>query len=230
MIARSACLALVANLLCLTGMPTAADAGEREEVLAYVKKNVIGKTLEVRITSKIVNDKIETEFARRTTFTNLVETSSGLAFDEIAVINQVLFDLDEQGKRKSPGRREDRAVVRRHEYSARKSSGHVLGVGRIILNSSSDPTGVAYSERIALRGDSLIIHISGIGYDDFFAPGGRFEPATSDSREEFSVRDGKLRRVTKTTSYDVDPATLKRSEKRRDESELIDTESSPRTD
>lgn len=225
MIARISCFGLVVSLSCITSIPMEADAGERENVLIYIRKHVIGKTLEHRSTSKISEGKIETEFTRRTTFTNLVETSSGMAFDEVIIIKQVLYDLDEQGKRASPGRNQDRFIVVRHEYSVRKSTGHVLGIGRVLTNSLVDSTGAASSERISLKGNSLIIHRSALGYDDFFAPGGRFEPGTDDVQDEFSVRDGKLHRVETTTSYRVDPETLKRLGRLGEVDKLVDEES-----
>ena len=227
MIARSTCLGLAMNLLCITGIPTAADAGEREDVLSYLKKNIIGRTLEHQSTSKISEGKIETEFTRRTSFTNLVETSSGLAFDEIIVVKQVLYDLDGLGKRVAPGRQKDRVVVMRHEYAVRESTNHVLGIARVLTNTIANSTGVANSERITINGDSLVIHQSDVGYGDFYAPGGKYEPANSDSREEFSVGEGKLRRVTTRVSYNVDPETLNRRERRRDVPDLIDTELPP---
>jgi|GEM_PF-5191871 len=226
MIARFSCIGLVAGLLFTAGLPTTADAGEREEVVDYLRKNVIGRTLETRITEKIAQGKVETEFASRRTFSNLVETSAGLAFDETIVINQVLYDLDEHGKRVSPGRNKDRVIVMRHEYSVRQSTGRLLGISRVLSASTNDDlTGFAEAERITVKGDSLLIQVTTIGYEDFFAPGGKYEPTSTDWQDEFSVQGGKLRCVTKRTSYNVDPETLKRTVERIPLSDLIGTES-----
>jgi hypothetical protein len=225
MIARSVYFVSVLSLSCIWGSAAESSAGEREEILDYLKKNAIGRTLEHNSIFKIAEGKIETVFTRRTTFSGLIETPLGFAFDELIVINQVLYDLDEAGKRSSTGRKEDRVLVVRHEYRVRESTNRLVGLSRVISNSKYEPTGSANLERISLKNSSLVIDVTGLGYDDYFAPGGKYVPAISDSQGVFTLREGKLHRVTRYTSYDVDPDTLKRTKERLHQDDLVDQES-----
>ncbi|MHC5540970.1 hypothetical protein ACYOEI_22335 [Singulisphaera rosea] len=217
---RSRLAWFVAVLLAFEGRTLAA---EKEDVVAFLKKNVIGRKLEHRSTVKMANNTLETEFVRQTIYTNLQETSESFSFDVLFVIKQTIFDLDKEGKRTGPGRHEDRVLASRYELTIRKSTGRLLGSLRGLANSLTNPTGYTSLVRIELKGDRLIITNTNVGYGDYFGKEGRFEPATSDSQTVMELKEGKLYSKETTTSFNVDPETMQRTSKR-DEITNVDKE------
>ena len=89
----------------------------RESAVAFLKHNVMGKSVTCSITNKIPAETIETTFERRTSFTNLLETKNGFTFDEHYAIKQVVFDLDRDGEKVGEGRKVDRWGVIRYQIT-----------------------------------------------------------------------------------------------------------------
>src|SRR3954447_7032893 len=73
-------------------------ASEKDDVISFLKKNVIGRRLEHRSTDKIANNTVEAEFSRESVFANLQETADGFTFDKLIVIKQTNWDLDGEQK------------------------------------------------------------------------------------------------------------------------------------
>jgi hypothetical protein len=187
------------------------NESEQARVVRFLREHVIGKTVGVKETAKIANGKVETEFSSRRTFANLVETRDGFIFDVIWNIEQMNYDLDDDGRRIQPGHKKDRIGVGRYEAKHTQSAKRLIGFHRIVVNSYTDPTGFAEAIRVKLEGNSLIIDSSTINYTDFYAAGGRYRPCASESREEISLRDGKIEFKYTSEPYHVDPETLKRT-------------------
>src|SRR3954452_24029252 len=118
----------------------------------------------LRVVVKIANGKVEAEFSSRRTFANLVETQDGFAFDIVWSNEQTNYDLDKDGRRIEPGRKEDRVVVGRYEVVEAKSTKRLIGFERVVSNSRYDSTGAAEAIRVKLEGNSLIIELSTINY------------------------------------------------------------------
>lgn len=184
---------------------------ERGQVVRFLKANVIGKTLELKVISKIDRGKVEVEFHRKTTFCNLMESEKGFRFDEVASIRQTNFDLDANGKRIGEGRRVDRTVVVHWEVGERRSTGKLIGFGTFAVNTAVSPEGEFNTLSMGMEGDKLVMLRSTGMYSDFFATGGQFKPGAADTRIEMTVVRGKLERTARETPYDVDPKTMKRT-------------------
>jgi hypothetical protein len=184
---------------------------ERSQVVSFLKANVIGKTLELKVLSKIDRGNVEVEFHRKTTFSNLMESEKGFRFDEIASIRQTNFDLDVNGKRVGEGRRVDRTVVVHWEVGERLSTGKLVGFGTFAVNTAVSPEGEFSTLTMGMEGDKLVMLRSTGMYSDFFTAGGRFKPGAADTRIEMAVVKGKLERTARETPYDVDPKTMKRT-------------------
>ncbi len=207
------CLAALALGALIVPAPAEPPSGESEraQVVKFLKANVIGKTLEITINSKIDMGKVETEFNRRVTFCNLVESDKGIRFAEIAVIRQTNFDLDANGKRIGAGRRVDRTVMVNWEVGERLSTGKLVGFGTFPVNTAVSPAGEFGTLTMGMEDGKLVMMRSTGLYSDFFAAGGKFKPGAADTRIEMTVVKGKLERTATETPYDVDPKTLKRT-------------------
>ncbi|WP_406696426.1 hypothetical protein V5E97_36085 [Singulisphaera sp. Ch08] len=199
--------------------PAALAEGKRSEgtdltkVADFLREHVAGKSLETKITEKIDNGKIEAVFTRRSSIINVLNSRNSLVFDEIAVIEQTNFDLDKDGRRQMPGHKKDRALVLRYEIRQSKSTGALIGTSRVISNSIDDSLGSARSVRVKFEDAKLTLHEVSVGYDDYFARGDSYKPGVGETRRVVSLVDGKVRMTDDSTSYDVDPETMIRSNK-----------------
>ena len=202
--------------------PPAAKPGPRADVLAFLKDHAIGKSLTTGPTTGKLEEKLEYEFSRRTTFCDLTETDKGLTFDVVNVVTQTNYDLDDKGKRIPPGRVENRVVTARYELRQLESAPLLVGGARITANSAVDPTGSVGLIQMEMRDGKLMVRES-TQMTDYFAPGGKFRLVADENEVEFAVVGGKLQRTQTITSYDVDPATLKRTP-HGEPSKLVDKE------
>lgn len=202
----------------------AEDASDRARVVKFLKDHIIGKTVSVKVTEKIAKGEIETEFARTTSFVNFFETHNGFGFDMVFSIMQTNYDLDKDGQRVQPGRKEDRVLVTRYEVSERKSSNKLIGFSSYVTNTFHEDQFGASSIRVKLEEDVLSIDESTVLYNDFFAGGGKFKPGAVDVHSDFRVIAGKLKRTSTSKVFDVNPDTLERTARVGKNEVLIDNE------
>jgi hypothetical protein len=183
-----------------------------DAVAAFVQKNLIGRTIETSITSKITDGSLETEFTRRTMYINLVRSKDVFTFDMIILIKQKLWDLDKNGKRVNEKPRiKDRALVSRYGLRKSKSTGKAIG-GLILLTSSvSRPSLNGSAIRMWVSDGKLIMVSTTPLYYDRFAKGDKYKPGASKVTTEFVVKQGKLHATTVEKGFDVDPETLKQT-------------------
>ena len=181
------------------------------KIAGFLREHVAGKTLRTEITDKIDNGKIEAVFSRRTTLTNVLESPNVLVFDDIAVIEQTNYDLDKDGQRQMPGHKKDRTLVSRYEIRKSKSTGRVIGNVRIISSSFDEFIGSISSVKVKVEDNTLTLDETAVGYQDFFTQGDKYKPGVDETRVVFSLVGGKVRRTDDSTSYDVDPETMTRT-------------------
>ncbi len=183
-----------------------------QEVADFVESNLVGKTLETKVTSKISDDTLETEFHRRTMYTNLVRTDDTATFDAIVLIRQKLWDLDSNGKRTTDEPRvKNRALVIRYGVHASKATGDAIGTSSILTNSIAPTPGQGSGIQMRVKDKKLILVVSTPMYFDAFAKDDKYRPAASTATTIFSVTEEKLTAETVEIGYDVNPTTLERS-------------------
>lgn len=216
---------LILGTFVAVSIPSGAVASDREDIIKFLRKNVIDRTIAAKITVKMANNTVETDFERRTTFSYLVETKDGFMFDAVIAIKQDIYDLDDDGKRIKPGRIENRNLTVRYEFSLRKSTGRMRGFSRLIANSTGQAiTGLAQSAEARIDGDTLVVDSETIGYSDHWGKGGEFFPGAHESNAVYSMRDGRLRRTETNNFFDVDPKTMKRTPNRDKPEVMIEEE------
>jgi hypothetical protein len=190
-----------------------ADESRRaiDQLADFLKQNAIGKTLEWKFEGPIADGKFETEFQRHTTFSNFTEYRNGLAFDEIAVIQQVNYDLDEAGNRVGEGIEKNRVLTVRWELGHRASSGGVTGFRRIVSNSMDTEVGWCQATRIVQENGRWVAYSEDPIYSDHFSSGDTVVPGMEKVREEIWFEDQRLYRQTTRQAFYVDPDTWKKT-------------------
>jgi hypothetical protein len=73
-----------------------------------------------------------------------------------------------------------------------------------------DSTGSASSVLLKMDGEKLVLRVSTVGYDDFFAAGGQYKPGICDSESVFAISGGKLRVGEVEHNFYIDLPTSKR--------------------
>ncbi len=231
---KSWCIYLGGVVLLVLGMsavgrPCLADEekggdSEPDRVYAFVKANVIGKTLERKTTAKIANDKVEAEFVRRMQFLNLTRTAETISFHAIVIIKQKNYDLDDRGQRlDKPPQVTDRSLVTRYMVRQMKSTGKLVGSLTLLIFSTQEP-GAPDGLQIGMEGGSMVMVQTTSLYDDFFGAAGAFKPGASRTKWTFSVEGGKLRLTTHDKAFDVDPETLERTPWKSERAPYVDNE------
>ncbi len=179
------------------------------QVVDFVEKHLAGKTLEAKTTSKVNGEQLETEFHRKTMYTNVIRTKDTATFDAIILIQQRLWALDSEGKRKSESPTlKDRALLIRYGVHASKSTGEAVGTSEILTNSLSPTVGMGSAIQMRVSDSKLILVATTPTYSDGFATVDSYKPIASQDTVTFSVLDGKLVAETVELSFDVDPGRL----------------------
>jgi hypothetical protein len=208
------CFALNGLDLVSAGEPES-EATDRLMVSKFLKSHVMDKTVaKPKTTSKLADNKVESDKEERLTFNNFTETPQGFNFDETMVIKETRYDLDANGKRMLPGRDLIGTAVYRYEIRERVSTKKLTGTFRILSKTFNTPSreGVAILITAARIVDGKLMLTETVpGYLDLLGPKGKYVPGSWDSKGTFSMVEGKLQAEWETTLFDVDPDTLKRT-------------------
>lgn len=186
-------------------------------VLEFVKQNMIGRTLTRESTRKIADGNVESVFSIERSFGDLVDLGTGFSFTEFEIVNQTLYDLDENGKRTGKPVVKNRKYLSRHEFGIRSSTGKYAGflhslaqfkdhdvgsVSQLTLELNEDKTELIVKAPLTLYQDCLTL------YSELFAKGGETKPGTVQSTMRYLLEDGKLTSHRSVKAYSVDPKTL----------------------
>lgn len=192
---------------------SAEDSASRPFDLAvdFIENNMIGKTLETKVVTKINKGNIETEFYRRVMYTNLLKNGDSASFDAVILVRQSLWDLNEKGERiNDKPRIENRTIVSRYGLHALKSTDDVIGNCVPLLNSAISSIGQGGPIQLKMENNTLkMVSLTSL-YFDGFGKQGSWVPMASRVTTTFSSIDGKLSATTIEEGFDVDPDTLER--------------------
>lgn len=192
-----------------------AGTSDRTQVVQFLKKHVIGKTLVApKKTFKWADNKMEGDLQGQMSYHNLTETAHGFSFHITTVTKQTLYDLDTEGKRLQPGRDLSGTHVARYEIGERLSTKKLTGTARLLSTTL---------EGVSLEGIAPLITGMKVadgklrwnetlpGYVDLPVPGGKYKPGTSDETVTIALVSGKVQVEMEQTNFYVDPDTLKRT-------------------
>lgn len=193
----------------------------KRPLVDYLRKNVLGRTIAGKVTTEIDQGRLESEFARRTTFTRFLESANGFGFDEVIDIRETIRPIGKSIRDEIPIRRDNRRVILRHQYSVRKSTGEVVGYAREVSHNEGQLSEAAVGKRsvVEIQNGELIIRTTTVGYDDHVTAAG-LKPGAVQSQSKFSIHAGRLQRSQANENFAVNPRSLDRRRSRR-ETELI---------
>jgi hypothetical protein len=157
--------------------------------------------------------RMEGEFSDQSTFTGLVETPDGFQSDLAVVTKETVYELDDQGKRKLPGRDYSGVIVFRFDIAERKSTGRLVGYWRVDSTTVKENAfaGVVMGVQMDMHDNELVWREQPVLYWDRPGPLGRYRPAAMAGFGRLFLVEGKLRLEFDVIGYDVDADTLKRT-------------------
>ena len=73
----------------------------KNEIIQFLRENIIGKTLLTGAVYKLENGNLEGVYNDKMTFSNLVTTENGFKFNMTTVTQELVYNLDDKGTSKS---------------------------------------------------------------------------------------------------------------------------------
>lgn len=203
---------------------TRGDARKRPFV-DYLRKNVIGRTIAGKVITGIDQGRLESQFARRTTFTRFRESANGFGFDEVIDIRETIRPIGKSLRDEIPVRHDNRRVILRHQYSVRKSTGEVVGYAREVSHNEGELSEAAVVKRsvVDLQDGELIIRTTTVGYDDHVTAAGP-RPGAVQAQSKYTVHAGRLQRSQANENFVVNPRSLDRRPSRRETELMVEVE------
>ena len=191
----------------------------------FLRNNVIGRTIFGKVTTGIDQDRLESVFERRTTFTRFLESDNGFGFDEVIDIRETIRPRDNSKKNSVRTRQDNRRVILRHQYSIRKSTGEMVGYAREVSHNEGQLSTAAVIKRavMELNGQELLVRTTTVGYDDHVTADGS-GPGAVQSQSKFSVIAGLLQRSQANENFSVNADSLVRKPNRRETELIVDVE------
>ena len=71
----------------------------KNEIIQFLRENIIGKTLLTGAVYKLENGNLEGVYSDKMTFSNLVTTENGFKFNMTTVTQELVYNLDNKGAR-----------------------------------------------------------------------------------------------------------------------------------
>jgi hypothetical protein len=215
------CLSTLLLLFIATGLSAADEKNsDRTQVPKFLKEHVINKTIvSPKATYKIDEGRIESDYEDVTTYSEFTESSRGFSFDMTIAKKYIRYDVGADGKRTLPGIERNPVEVYRYEIGERVSTMKLTGICRMLSTTSPSTAPSRHGTVMLVTGmrvtDGKLGWLESVpGYLDMAAPGGKFQPGSTDETSTFSIVRGRLRLAGTSVVYDVDPETLKRTPKK----------------
>lgn len=205
-------LCFLAALLCTSISVTASFSSEKDfdKIYDFFQKNALNRKMVLEDEGTMSGGHVAYSFRREAILCNLVRSKNLFSFDQIYIIKQKNWDVQD-GKKKYEPRKKDRILVIRYEVGYRRSTDEALGHTQVLTQTMQSWGGTTSLFRMKLDGNRLYIEHWGGLYTDHFAKGGQYYPGTSNSKEVWYVKEGKLIRETRQAVFRVDPKTLNKT-------------------
>jgi hypothetical protein len=165
------------------------------------------------VTTHAERGQVTTTYEEDAVFSNLTETANGFSFDMTTLSRGTRYVADKAGKLLAEGTLNAVRVVR-YEVTERSSSGKLVGFSRFISSTNTQPdpfSGTVFLVQIDGGHDRLTLHETMVGYCDLPAADGKAKPVAWEGRYHYSLENGNLVVTYDQETFDVDPATLRRT-------------------
>lgn len=124
----------------------------KDEIIQFLKENIIGKTLLTGAVYKLENGNLEGVYNDKMTFSNLVTTGNGFKFDMTTVTQELVYNLDDKGARTTIAKDYTGTSVFCYELAMRKSTKQITGYMRCVSTTVQDST--MYNPQIQISAES----------------------------------------------------------------------------
>lgn len=209
--ARAIHVLLLIAIASATEVNVIAEESGFDASVEFIDQKLIGKTFLSMSKRPLDKGKLESEFQRKTLYTNLMRSTNTATFDQVSLIRQTLWELDGKGNRKLEKQTiKDRVVVSRVNLYRSLATDEALGTLELLTNSAVSPIGQGAEVSLRKDGEELVINYQNSFYYDGFKAGGGFRPIASSVEERFSEVEGKIEIASSVTLYEVDPQKLTR--------------------
>lgn len=186
----------------------------KDEVIQFLKKNIIGKTLLTNdVVYKLGDGNLEGEYNDKMMFSDFVETENGFKFNMTTVTQELVYNLDEKGARTTIAKDYTGTSVFCYELAIRKSTNQLTGYMRGVSTTVQNPTmeAVVYGifdvtfdgKELKWQENQLLYRDNPIGED-------KYKPVAFDSKVRFYLDEGKVVFEYLPTLWDIDPDTLEK--------------------
>lgn len=185
----------------------------KDEIIKFLKENIIGKTLFTGAVYKLENGNLEGVYNDKMTFSNLVTTGNGFKFDMTTVTQELVYNLDDKGARTTIAKDYTGTSVFCYELAMRKSTKQITGYMRCVSTTVQDSTMEAVVCGIfdvTFDGKELKWQENQLLYRDNPAGEGKYKSVAFDAKVRFYVNNGKIVFEYLPILWDVDPATLEK--------------------
>jgi len=187
---------------------------ERTQVVEFVKRHVIGKSVVAPpVTTDVDGGRITSTYEEDAVFSNLTETANGFSFDMTTLARGTRYVRDKKRELLAEGTLNTVRVIR-YEMTERSSSGKLVGFARFISSTNTQPDPffpAIFLVQMSLERDRLAVHETMVGYVDFVAADGSFKPVALDGKYSYALEQDRLVVRYEQETFDVDPTTLRRT-------------------
>ena len=104
----------------------------KNEIIQFLRENIIGKTLLTGAVYKLENGNLEGVYSDKMTFSNLVTTENGFKFNMTTVTQELVYNLDDKGARTTIAKDYTGTSVFCYELAMRKSTKQITGYMRCV--------------------------------------------------------------------------------------------------
>ena len=183
----------------------------KDEIIQFLKENIIGKTLLTGAVYKLENGNLEGVYNDKMTFSNLVTTGNGFKFDMTTVTQELVYNLDDKGARTTIAKDYTGTSVFCYELALRKSTGRLTGymhcISTTVLHQTMEAVvcglfDVSFDEKgLKWQENQLLYRDNPTGAD-------KYKPIAFDAKVRIYLDNGKAVFEYRPTHWDVDPDTL----------------------
>ena len=185
----------------------------KNEIIQFLRENIIGKTLLTGAVYKLENGNLEGVYNDKMTFSNLVTTENGFKFNMTTVTQELVYNLDDKGTRTTIAKDYTGTSVFCYELAMRKSRKQITGYMRCVSTTVQDSTMEAVvcgifdvtfdGKELKWQENQLLYRDNPIGED-------KYKPVAFHSKVRFYLDNEKVIFEYLPTLWDISPDTLEK--------------------
>lgn len=186
-----------------------------ERLRAFLVDNVLGRSLYTdELTYYLENGKIEGVYSDRMTFSNLLDSGTGVKFDLFVDSHELLYEIDADKNRLALRKDFSSSSVFRYELAKRRGSGLITGFMRFVTSSLQHVPAEAMASTvldIQVTPDGIAWKEKEMLYRDQPGTGDEYRSVAFEANCRLFLEQAKARYEYDGVCMDVDPKTFART-------------------